>query len=306
MALSSPSKRALLIAGPTASGKSAIAAELAGRLKGVIINADALQVYGALRILSARPDAEEEVRLPHRLFGHVDASERYSVGRWLEDVGPVLEAVWAADQVPVLVGGTGLYFKALEEGLAPVPDVPAEVRERVAAWYADEGVDGLKRRLAAGEGEALDQHRLIRAVEVLEATGRSLGDWQTERTAPLLAGAHVARAFLMPDRELAYARCEERFDEMLDAGALEEVEALLELGLDPDLPAMKAIGVSELSRHLAGELSLDDASVLAKMQTRRYVKRQMTWFRSQMSGWPAVAPEEAAERLLRDLQSAAR
>ncbi|MEM1201171.1 MAG: tRNA (adenosine(37)-N6)-dimethylallyltransferase MiaA, partial [Pseudomonadota bacterium] len=279
MALSSPPKRALLIAGPTASGKSAIAAQLAERVNGVIINADALQVYGALRILSARPTDAEEARLPHKLFGHVEASERYSVGRWLEDVGPVLDASWAANQCPVVAGGTGLYFKALEEGLAPVPDVPQEVRDRVAAWSAEEGLDGLQRRLPDGQGQGLDQHRLIRALEVFEATGRPLEDWQAERTAPLLAGAHVARAFLMPDRALAYARCEARFDEMLAAGALEEVKTLLELGLDPDLPVMKAIGVSELSRHLAGELALDDASVLAKTQTRRYVKRQMTWFR---------------------------
>ncbi len=305
MAVSSSAKRALLIAGPTASGKSAIAAELAARVNGVIINADALQVYRELRILSARPSAEEEVRLPHKLFGHVEASERYSVGRWLEDVEPVLAEVWAAGRCPVVVGGTGLYFKALEEGLAPVPDVPGEVRARVAAWYADEGVDGLRRRLPANAGAELDQHRLIRAVEVREATGRSLEDWQKERTVPLLGGAQVARAFLMPDRPAAYARCEARFDEMLAAGAVQEVQALLELGLDPDLPAMKAIGVAELSRHLAGELTLDDASVLAKTQTRRYVKRQMTWFRSQMPGWPAVAPEDAAERLLTDLKSAA-
>ncbi|MEM8686658.1 MAG: tRNA (adenosine(37)-N6)-dimethylallyltransferase MiaA [Pseudomonadota bacterium] len=305
MASSSPPKRALLIAGPTASGKSAIAAELAERLNGVITNADALQVYGPLRILSARPSAEEEARLPHRLFGHVEARERYSVGRWLEDVAPVLDAVWAAGECPVVVGGTGLYFKALEEGLAPVPEVPPEVRARVADWHAKEGIDGLKRRLPTDEGAALDQHRLIRAVEVREATGRSLEDWQRERTVPLLQGACVARVFLMPDREKAYARCEERFDEMLATGAVEEVQALLKLDLDPDLPAMKAIGVSELSRHLAGELTLDDACVLAKTQTRRYVKRQMTWFRSQMSGWPAVAPKEAADRLLTDLQPVA-
>ena len=303
MALSSPSKRALLIAGPTASGKSAIAAELAGRVNGVLINADALQVYGALRVLSARPSAAEEARLPHRLFGHVGATERYSVGRWLEDVAPVLDTVWAAGQCPVLVGGTGLYFKALEEGLAPVPDVPQTVRDRVAAWHAGEGEEGLRRRLPEGEVQELDHHRLIRALEVWEATGRSLKDWQQERSTPLLSGAHVARAFLMPDREVAYARCEERFDEMLATGALDEVRALLELALDPDLPVMKAIGVSELSLHLAGELTLDDASVLAKTQTRRYVKRQMTWFRSQMPGWPPVAPEAAAERLLTDLQS---
>lgn len=302
MAMTSPSKRALLIAGPTASGKSTIAAQLAGQVNGVIINADALQVYGALRVLSARPSAEEEARLPHRLFGHVGASERYSVGRWLEDVAPVLEEVWAAGRCPVVVGGTGLYFKALEQGLAPVPEVPQEVRDRVSAWHAGEGEEGLRRRLPGGEGEELDQHRLIRALEVWEATGRSLTDWQRERSAPLLSGVGVARAFLMPERAAVYARCETRFDEMLDAGALEEVQALLALGLDPDLPVMKAIGVSELSRHLAGELTLDDASVLAKTQTRRYVKRQMTWFRSQMPGWPAMAPETAAEKLLTDFQ----
>ena len=303
MALNSPPKRALLIAGPTASGKSAIAAELAERCDGTIINADALQVYAELRILSARPSAEEAARIDHRLFGHVPASERYSVGRWLDDMAPVLEAVWAAGRCAVVVGGTGLYFKALEEGLAPVPDVPGEVRDRVAEWFAKEGAEGLKRRLPAEEGDGLDQHRLIRAVEVREATGRSLHAWRQERSVPLLDGARVARAFLMPERAAAYARCDARFDEMLAAGALEEVEALLTLNLNRDLPAMKAIGVDELARHLAGELTLEDASVLAKTQTRRYVKRQMTWYRSQMSGWPAFAPEDAAERLLTDLEA---
>ncbi|MCP5082796.1 MAG: tRNA (adenosine(37)-N6)-dimethylallyltransferase MiaA [Alphaproteobacteria bacterium] len=302
MALSSAPKRALLIAGPTASGKSAVAADLAARCGGVIINADAMQVYGQLRILSARPSAEEEARMPHRLYGHVHASERYSVGRWLEDVAPVLEAVWEAGQLPVVVGGTGLYFKALVEGLAPVPDIPHEVRARVADWYKAEGEEGLKRRLSPSDSDLVDQHRLIRALEVCEATGRSLQDWQQDRSAPLVAGAGVTRAFLMPDRQTAYARCEERFDMMLAAGAVAEVEALRALNLDRELPAMKAIGVSEISGYLAGEMGLEEAAVLAKTQTRRYVKRQMTWYRSQMPGWPALAPGDAAERLLTELQ----
>ncbi len=302
MALSSTPKRALLIAGPTASGKSAVAADLAARCDGVIINADAMQVYGELRILSARPSAAEEARIPHRMYGHVRACERYSVGRWLEDVAPVLEEVWAAGQLPVVVGGTGLYFKALVEGLAPVPDIPQEVRARVADWYAAEGEEGLKRRLSPTDGALVDHHRLIRALEVREATGRSLQDWQQARTAPLVAGEGVTRVFLMPDRQTAYARCEARFDKMLTAGAVDEVKALMALDLDRELPAMKAIGVSEISGYLAGEMSLEEAAVLAKTQTRRYVKRQMTWYRSQMPGWPSLAPEGAAERLLTELQ----
>lgn len=301
MTPSSPPKRALLIAGPTASGKSAIAANLAARCNGIIINADAMQVYRELRILSARPSAHEERRFPHKLYGHVAAAERYSVGRWLEDVAPVLAAAWEAGQTPLIVGGTGLYFKALEEGLAPVPEISEEVRARVAGWFEREGLDGLKERLA-GEGTAFDQHRLIRALEVREETGRSLQEWQEMRTDPVLAEAAVTRIFLMPDRETAYAASEQRFDMMLAAGAVEEVKALCELGLDGDLPAMRAIGVSELSSYLAGDLSLEDAAAMAKTQTRRYVKRQMTWYRSQMPGWPACPPEAAVDRLLTELK----
>lgn len=302
MALSSTPKRALLIAGPTASGKSAIASDIAARHRGVIINTDALQMYAQLRILSARPSVAEEQRLPHRLYGTIEAQERYSVGRWLEDVAPVLQEVWAADQLPIFVGGTGLYFKGLEEGIAPVPDIPDEVRVQVAAWYAAEGVDGLHRRLGGTDPKPADQHRLIRALEVQEATGRSLKRWQDARTTALLGDAQVVRAFLMPDRQVAYARCEDRFDQMVAAGALEEVRALLDLKLDPELPAMKAIGVSELSQYLSGEMSLDDASALAKMQTRRYVKRQFTWYRSQMTGWPGLEPHLAAETLLTQVE----
>ncbi len=302
MTLKSASKRILLIAGPTASGKSSVAAQLATRLDGVIVNADALQMYAELQILSARPSAEEQQRLPHRMYGTVPARERYSVGRWLEDVAGVLAAVWEDDQLPIVVGGTGLYFKALEEGLAPVPEIPDGVRSRVAGWYAAEGVEGLQRRLAGEGAKPVDQHRLIRALEVQEATGQSLKQWQEANTTSLIGDAAVCKAFLMPERAAVYARCEERFDMMLKAGALEEVQALLAQNLDPELPAMKAIGVTEISRYLAGEMTLDEAAALAKMQTRRYVKRQFTWYRSQMQGWPAVLPEEASETLLKEIE----
>ncbi len=304
MALSSATKRTLLIAGPTASGKSAIAADLAARLGGVVINADAMQVYDGLRVLSARPEPDDEARLPHRLYGHVPPSTRYSVGRWLQDVAEVLEQVWQEGGVPVVVGGTGLYFKALEEGLAPVPDIPPQVRAQVAAWFEAEGEAGLKRRLAPEEGALSDHHRLIRALEVQEATGRSLKEWQHARTVSLLNGASVTRGFLMPERQTAYARCEERFDMMLAAGALDEVEALRARKLDPDLPAMKAIGVSELGAYLAGETSLEEAVTLAKTQTRRYVKRQMTWYRSQMQGWPALDPGAGSRAFLDQMDAA--
>ncbi len=301
MTLNSASKRVLLIAGPTASGKSSVAASLATQLDGVIINADALQMYAELQVLSARPSAEELQRLPHLMYGTVPARERYSVGRWLEDVAAVLASVWEEGQLPIVVGGTGLYFKALEEGLAPVPEIPDEVRSLVAGWYADEGIAGLQQRLAGDGAKPADQHRLIRALEVQEATGQSLKQWQDANTTSLIGDAAVSRGFLMPERAAVYARCEERFDMMLTTGALEEVQALLAQNLDPDLPAMKAIGVNELSRYLAGEMTLEDASALAKMQTRRYVKRQFTWYRSQMPGWPAILPEEASKVLLEEI-----
>jgi tRNA dimethylallyltransferase len=282
-------KRALLIAGPTASGKSALALKLARERGGVIINADALQVYRDLRILSARPTPEEETGAPHRLYGHVSGSESYSTGRWLADVGPVLDEAWRGGFLPIVVGGTGLYFNALERGLAEVPSIPGEVRERWRDFAGD-----LYAELSGRDPEGAlllnpnDRQRLIRALEVIEGTGKSLRHWQqlAQGKAPL-AGIAVERIFLDIPRTELHARAEARFDRMLANGALEEVRPLL--GLDPMLPMMKAIGVPELAAHLRGEITLDEATTRAKAATRQYIKRQLTWWRGQMKGWGQVS-----------------
>lgn len=283
MALSQ--KRVLLIAGPTASGKSALALRLARGRNGVIINADALQVYDALRILSARPATDEEALAPHRLYGHVPAREAHSVAAWLEDARREIGAAWEAGRLPVVTGGTGLYFRALERGLAPVPPIPADIR---SAWREFEGdLHGELGRRDPAMAERLqpgDRQRLVRALEVIDATGRSLGDWQRqgEAEAPL-AGAAVERIFLDPPRAELHARAAARFRAMVEQGALEEAEAVKDL--DPALPVMKAIGLRELNAHLRGEISLADAIARAETATRRYIKRQLTWWRGQMAHW---------------------
>lgn len=278
-------KRALLIAGPTASGKSALALEKAAGLGGVVINADALQVYAPLRILSARPSPEEEARVPHRLYGHVGAAQPYSVASWLADARREMGHAWAQGLLPIVTGGTGLYFRALERGLAPVPEIPEQVRNR---WRSFEG--DLHAELAARDPAMAarllptDRQRLSRALEVVDATGRSLRDWQRDGQdqAPL-AGVAVERIFIDVPREDLHARAAARFDAMMAAGALEEARAMA--GLDPMLPAMKAIGLPELLAHLRGEMSLDEAVTRAKAATRQYIKRQLTWWRGQMAHW---------------------
>lgn len=293
---------AILIAGPTASGKSALALALAEQLGGTIINADAMQVYRDLRILTARPTPEEEARVPHRLYGHVDAAENYSVGRWCVDVQAVLAGVEAARRLPILVGGTGLYFKALTQGLAAVPPTPPEVRAAVRARLAEVGPEVLHAELAQHDPEMAvrlkpgDRTRIARALEVLQATGRSLAAWQRQGMQPILDPAHAIKIFLAPDRGALHKRIEERFDAMLAAGALEEVRALVARGLDPLLPAMKAHGVPWLRRYLRGEITLAQAAEGAKMDTKRYTKRQLTWFRHQMPGWTWVEPKRAMQR----------
>ena len=300
MAEKAQDKRALLIAGPTASGKSTIALELAEHFGGVIINADAMQVYRELQILSARPGDEEMARVPHRHYGCIPAAERYSAGRWLTDVTAILNDVWADNALPIVVGGTGLYFKALEGGLDDIPAISDEVRARVDDW-AKEGVLAERLRAATGEKFA-DPQRQLRALEVFEQTGRSLNDWQSGSGLNPLAGVAVVKAYLLPERAELYSACERRLDQMVDAGAVDEVRKLLSFKLDPVLPAMKAIGVREFGAHLAGELTLEEAVTQAKTQTRRYAKRQMTWYRGQMQGWPALQPDEAVAALTAQLE----
>jgi tRNA dimethylallyltransferase len=293
----------ILIAGPTASGKSALALALAEKLGGTIVNADSMQVYRDLRIITARPSPEEEARVPHRLYGHVDAAENYSVGRWCRDIAEALAEITAQGRVPILVGGTGLYFKALTTGLAAVPPIPAEIRGQVRARLANEGAAALHGELASLDpitAQRLmlnDRSRISRALEVVLATGRSLTDWHREGLPALVDSARAAKIFLTCERKALVARIETRFAAMLETGALDEVRALAARRLDPLLPAMKAHGVPWLIRHLHGEISLEQAAAGAIMDTRRYAKRQLTWFRNQMRDWPWVAPEIAQKAL---------
>jgi len=294
---------AILIAGPTASGKSALALALAEKIGGIIVNADSMQVYRDLRVITARPTPAEEARVPHRLYGHVDAGENYSVGRWCRDVGTVLAEIERQGRVAILVGGTGLYFKALTTGLAAVPPIPAEIRGQVRARMASEGAAALHGELARLDPVTAqrlmlnDRSRIARALEVVLATGRSLTDWHREGLPALVDSARAAKIFLTCERKQLVARIEARFAAMLEAGALDEVRALERRQLDPLLPAMKAHGVPWLIRHLHGEISLDEAAAGAIMDTRRYAKRQLTWFRNQMTDWPWAAPEEAQKAL---------
>ena len=301
----------ILIAGPTASGKSALALELAEKLGGVIINADSMQVYRDLRIITARPTAEEEQRVPHRLYGHIDAAENFSVGRWRTEAAAALAATERYGRAAIVVGGTGLYFNALTRGLAAVPPIPRR-DPRGGAGAARQATASprcmreLKRRDPAAAARLMpgDRARITRALEVVLATGRSLLDWHEENKPASLDAARAAKIFLMPDRDELLRRIDARFDAMMAAGALDEVRALAARNLDPDLPAMKAHGVPWLIRHLDGEITLDEAVEGAKRDTRQYTKRQATWFRNQLPDFVWVEPEQAlaaVEAQLRDL-----
>lgn len=291
--------KAVLIAGPTASGKSALALALAETCNGVVINTDSMQVYRDLRIITARPTPGEEARAPHRLYGHVDASVNYSAGMWVADAAQVLAEARAEGRLPIFVGGSGLYFKALTRGLSAVPPVPSGIRDAVRARLDRDGPealhDALRRRdpVAAERLKPRDRSRIARALEVIEATGRSLTDWHRDALLPLLPPEQAIAIFLAPERETLYARIDHRFGTMLASCALEEVGRLMARRLDPLLPAMKAHGVPALIRHLAGELSLQDAAAIGRLDTRRYAKRQFTWFRHQLPEFAWVALEQA-------------
>jgi tRNA dimethylallyltransferase len=297
-----PEPNAILIAGPTASGKSALALALAERLSGVVINADSMQVYRDLRVITARPAVEEEARVPHRLYGHVDAVENYSVGRWLADVQPVLAETRATGRMPILVGGTGLYFKALTQGLSAMPPIPQDIRARIRARLETEGPEALHAELLlrdpATQLKPADRTRIARALEVLEATGRPLADWHRDGLPPLLDASRAMKVFLAPERAELRRRIDARFDTMLSGGALDEVRALAARRLDPLLPAMKAHGVPWLIRHLGGAITLAEAAEGAKNDTRRYTKRQFTWVRHQLPDWTWMVPESSLEEIL--------
>jgi tRNA dimethylallyltransferase len=301
MAVHSPRResQAVLIAGPTASGKSALALELAERTGGVIINTDSMQVYRDLRILTARPTAEEEARAPHRLYGHVDAAVNFSAGSWVTDATTILAEAREQDRLPIFVGGSGLYFKALTRGLSLVPPIPADIRDSVRARLDQHGVEALhaelgKRDPASAERlKVRDRARIARALEVIEATGRSLTDWHSEGLPPLLPQGKFHALFLSPERDELYARIDARFAAMLSTGALEEVARLAARRLDPLLPAMKAHGVPALIRYLDGEITLDEAAEIGRADTRHYAKRQFTWFRHQLPEFEWMTPDAA-------------
>jgi len=290
--------RIWLIAGPTASGKSALALALARKLGADIIGADALQLYADLPVLSAAPSQEERALVTHHLVGVADAAEGWTVARWQAAANALLQQ----DRPFVVVGGTGLYFRALTQGLAAMPALPQGVRAQVHAEYDDLGEQAFRTRLAAVDPAAearimaRDRQRLSRAWEVWVGTGRSLSDWQSDNSGALPAGSWRG-VVLEPPREPLYARCDARFETMIVAGALQEVAALAGRNLPPTLPAMKAVGYRELAARLRGEISLEAAMAAAQMETRRYAKRQTTWARGQMSEWPRITDLDPAAQL---------
>lgn len=288
----------ILIAGPTASGKSAVALALAETLGGTVINADAMQVYRELSVLTARPSAEDERRVPHRLYGHVPGSEAYSAARYAAEAHEAIAATQASGRVPIVVGGTGLYFKALTEGLSPIPPIPEHIRTRWRARASEQGAQALHAVLEERDPEMAarlrpsDPQRIVRALEVLEATGVSLARWQETPGEPVVAVEEGRAIVIGRDREDLRRRCDARFDAMMAGGALEEVRTLLGLGLDPDLPVMRALGVRPLADLIGGRLTAAAASDNAKAETRQYVKRQMTWLTRNMMSWKWISTQE--------------
>jgi tRNA dimethylallyltransferase len=289
----------ILIAGPTASGKSALALALAEKLGGVIVNADSMQVYRDLHIITARPTPDEEARVPHRLYGHIDAAVNFSVGRWCAEAAEALAAIKQEGRAAIVVGGTGLYFSALTRGLAAVPPIPAQIRDEVRKRLVSEGVEALYAELGQRDpatAERLtprDRSRVTRALEVVLATGRSLTQWHEDNMPASIDASRAVKIFLMPDRDELLRRIDARFDAMMAAGALDEVRALAARKLDPSLPAMKAHGVPWLIRYLNGEIALAEAVEGGKRDTRQYTKRQATWFRNQLPDFVWVAPSDA-------------
>ena len=291
-----------MIAGPTASGKSALALGLAAMFDGAIINADALQIYRDLPILTAWPDEAARARVPHRLYGVLDASEHGSAGSWREAALREIAASHRAGRLPFVVGGTGLYLRVLQHGLAAIPPVSPEIRAEAAALYEELGGERFRELLARFDPETAarlptaDRQRLTRAFEVARATGVPIAVWQRQQAEP--APYRFVSILLIPPREVLYAACDIRFERMIEAGALGEAAALEARGLAPDLPAMKAVGVPELLRHLRGDIPLDAAVALGQRATRRYAKRQTTWFRHQMAP-DCLFDEQYSESLLR-------
>jgi tRNA dimethylallyltransferase len=278
----------MIVTGPTASGKSGLALSIAEKSGGVIINADSQQMYGELRLLTARPTVEEEARVPHRLYGTLAASESCSAGKWLRLARMEIDWALSQGQQAIVTGGTGLYLKALLEGIAEIPEIASEVRAQAASDYEHMGKDEFAERLKHADPEFFsrlkvhDRQRLIRAYAVWLGTGKSLSWWQRQEAAPPYPAAYFSIELLDIPRDELYRRCDMRFTAMLEQGALEEVKQLLSLHLPPDLPIMKSVGVPELAAHLRGEITLQEATAKAQQATRNYAKRQLTWFRNQL------------------------
>lgn len=288
-------KRALFIAGPTASGKSAFALKAANIYDGVIINADSMQVYRDLQVLTACPDEAEQALAPHRLYGFLDGTETCSAAFWAARAMDEVEKTWTSGRLPILVGGTGMYFKVLLDGIAKVPDIPEQIRRNVRNECAEHGSETLHQELQQYDSATAkrlapgDSQRISRAIEVFRATGVPLSEWQKQTNPGPMhkfdqAGA-VEKYILAPEREELYARCNLRFDKMVEEGGIEEVERLLKRNLSSELPIMRALGVPSLAEYLQGSVSLEEACEDAKMQTRRFAKRQLTWFRNQFRTW---------------------
>lgn len=295
-------KNAILIAGPTASGKSALALDLAERKGGVIVNTDSMQGYSVLDVLTARPEAADLARAPHFLYGHVHPATAYSTGAWLRDVMKLIDDGTLSGRPVIFVGGTGLYFRALAEGISEMPDIPQRIRDRWRYELKEQGavkLHGLLLREDSATAMTLkptDSQRVVRALEVLDASGRSIREWQAERGQPLIDRGSARFFVIEPDRAVLVGRIEKRFDQMLDKGALDEVRRLSALGLGRDLPAMKAIGVRELQAAMAGEIGFPEAIERAKIATRQYSKRQTTWFRHQLEPeWLRLRPGDDLE-----------
>lgn len=291
---------AILIHGPTASGKTALAIQLAKRMDGEIVNADSMQVYSDLETLTARPSAEELAQAPHHLFGHIDAARHYSTGHWLKDIAPIIADIRARGKVPIIAGGTGLYLLTLTQGLAEIPPIPEDIRAETRAIAKEEGGEGLKARLEKVDPESAarlktgDRQRLGRALEVWLATGKPFSSYKDMRSRPILGQGEWLGVALTPPRAKLYARIDRRFHAMLVEGAMDEAKALVARALDPGLPVMKAHGMPWLAAYIRGEIKAETAAMHASRDTRRYAKRQFTWIGRQFPFWPRI-PSESLE-----------
>lgn len=300
-------EKLIIIAGPTASGKSELALAVAGEFGGELVNADSMQVYRDLRVMTARPGRDDEARVRHHLYGTMPGRERCSAALWCAQALTAVTEVWERGRVPILVGGTGLYLRAFLDGMAPVPEVPADIRaeaEDLMAGLEAAEMHGELARIDAGAAARLavnDRQRILRAWQVMRATGRSIVDWRGDKAvggiASLDRNIRIAKFVLEPPRDGLYARCDARLGRMLENGGREELEALEHLGLDPSLPIMKALGVQQLLPWLRGEAGFGDAMAAARTETRRYAKRQTTWFRNQFSDWTTLKEQQMEKKI---------